>query len=96
MHKSTLMWRKGLFLSATFLLMVAVSVGCKKKKFELGQDVIANEDLVTSGSVDTFSIYTSTFRTDSVISSNRFFGILGSCNDPEFGTVIRRFTRNSA
>lgn len=81
------MWRKGLFLSATFLLMVAVSVGCKKKKFELGQDVIANEDLVTSGSVDTFSIYTSTFRTDSVISSNRFFGILGSCNDPEFGTV---------
>ncbi len=81
------MWRRGLFLSATFLLMVAVSVGCKKKKFELGQDMIANEDLVTSGSIDTFSIYTSSIRTDSVISSNRFFGILGSCNDPEFGTV---------
>lgn len=81
------MWRRGLFLSATFLLMVVVSVGCKKKKFELGQDVIANEDLVTSGSIDTFSIYTSSFRTDSVISSNRFFGILGSCNDPIFGTV---------
>jgi hypothetical protein len=87
MYKSTLMWRKGLFLSATFLLMVAVSVGCKKKKIELGQDVIANEDLITSGSIDTFSIYTSSFRTDSVISSNRFFGVLGSCNDPEFGTV---------
>ncbi|MCR9172385.1 MAG: DUF4270 family protein [bacterium] len=81
------MWRRGLFLSATFLLMVAVSVGCKKKNFELGQDVISGEDQITSGSIDTFSIYTSSFRTDSVISSNRFFGILGSCNDPEFGTV---------
>ncbi|XOV66833.1 MAG: DUF4270 family protein [Fluviicola sp.] len=87
MHKSTLMWRRGLFLSATFLLMVVVSVGCKKKKYELGQDVIATEDQISSGSIDTFSIYTSSFRTDSVISSNRFFGILGSCNDPEFGTV---------
>lgn len=81
------MWRRGLFLSATFLLMVAVSVGCKKKNFESGQDLVSSEDLITSGSIDTFSIYTSSFRTDSVTSANRFFGILGSCNDPEFGTV---------
>lgn len=87
MHKSTFTWRKGVFLSATFLLILAISVGCKKENSQLGQDVLAPDDLVTSGGIDTFSIFTSSFRTDSVISSNRFFGILGSCNDPEFGTV---------
>ena len=87
MQKSTFMWRRGLFLSATFLLVIVVSIGCKKKNHELGQDLLSNNDLITSGSIDTFSIYTSSFRTDSVQSSNRFFGILGSCNDPEFGLV---------
>lgn len=81
------MWRRGWFLSATFLLAILVSVGCKKKNNQLGPDVLDNSDLITSGVVDTFTIQTSSFRTDSVQSSNRFFGILGSCNDPEFGTV---------
>jgi len=88
MHKSTLTWRRGWFLSATFLLALTVTaVSCKKKINKLGQDVIANNDLITSGGIDTFSIQTSSFRTDSIPSSNKFFGILGSCNDPEFGTV---------
>lgn len=87
MYKSTLTWRKGLFLSATFFLMVLVSVGCKKKITQLGENVVPSEDLINSGGVDTFSIVTSSYRTDSVQSSNRFFGILGSCNDPEFGTI---------
>lgn len=81
------MWRRGLFLSATFLLILVVSIGCKKKNHELGQDLLSNDDLIISGSIDTFSVYTSSFRTDSVQSSNRFFGILGSCNDPVFGQV---------
>jgi len=81
------MWRRGWFLSATFLLVVLLSIGCKKKNRQLGTDVLDDNDLITSGVVDTFSIYTSSYRTDSVQSSNRFFGILGSCNDPEFGTV---------
>ena len=88
MTNSTLTWRRGCFLSATlFLILAATTVSCKKKINQLGQDVIANEDLITSGGIDTFSIKTSSFRTDSIQSSNRFFGILGSCNDPEFGTV---------
>jgi hypothetical protein len=67
--------------------MVLVTVGCKKKITQLGENVIASEDLISSGGIDTFSIETSSFRTDSIQSSNRFFGILGSCNDPEFGTI---------
>ena len=87
MHNSTLMWRRGRFLSATFLLVLIVTIGCKKKDHQLGQDVLDSGDLITSGSIDTFSIQTSSFRVDSVQSSDRFFGILGSCNDPEFGEV---------
>lgn len=88
MQKSTFIWRKGWFLSATFLLLVATaSVSCKKKINQLGQDVVASDDLISSGGIDTFSIKTSSYRTDSIQSSNRFFGILGSCNDPEFGTI---------
>lgn len=87
MHNSTLMWRRGRFLSATFLLVLFVIIGCKKKEHQLGQDVLNDGDLITSGTIDTFSIQTSSFRVDSVQSSDRFFGILGSCNDPEFGEV---------
>jgi hypothetical protein len=87
MQHSTLLWRKGWFLSATFLLAVLVTVGCKKKNHQLGQELIDENDLITSGIVDTFSIQTSSFRVDSVLSSNRFFGILGSCNDPVFGEI---------
>ncbi|GAB5416613.1 MAG: hypothetical protein Crog4KO_34370 [Crocinitomicaceae bacterium] len=88
MQKSTFTWRKGWFLSATFLLLLSTTtISCKKKIKQLGQDVVSSEDLINSGGIDTFSIKTSSYRTDSIQSSNRFFGILGSCNDPEFGTI---------
>ena len=48
------MWRKGWFLSATFLLMVSLTVSCKKKINKLGNDVDPTEDLITSGGIDTF------------------------------------------
>lgn len=88
MQNSTFMWRKGSVLSATFLLLIlTLTVSCKKVEHELGKDVINDSELMESGSIDTFSLETSTFTVDSVQTSNRFFGVLGSCQDPVFGYV---------
>jgi len=88
MHKSTLTWRKGWFLSATFLLLVSTTmVSCKKKDHTIGGDLVDASELLESGAIDTFSLFTSTYYVDSVRSSNRFFGLLGSYQDPTFGYV---------
>lgn len=80
-------WRKGLILSATFLIGLFVAVGCKKKDHTLGQDTIDQNDLLSSGGVDTFSLTTFTIVEDSVITDNPANGILGQYNDPEFGIM---------
>lgn len=88
MHNPTLMWRKGWFLSATFLLVLSIAtVSCKKEVSQLGNDVVDNSELLESGVIDTFSICTHTYYEDSVKSNDRFFGIIGSYNDPVFGPV---------
>jgi len=83
---TSLQWRKGFVLSATFLLLTIAMSSCKKKTHLLGQDVINQNDLLSSGGVDTFSLTTFTILEDSVISDNPAFAILGSYNDPVFGT----------
>jgi len=80
-------WRKGLVLSATFLLSVLIITSCKKKENLLGKNSINQNELLSSGGIDTFSLITFTIVEDSVISDNPAFGILGSYNDPVFGTV---------
>lgn len=86
MQNSTLTWRKGWFLSATFLLLISLlAVSCKKKEHKLGEGVVDESELMNSGSIDTFSLYTSMYEVDSVISSSSFYGILGSYQDPVFG-----------
>lgn len=81
------MWRKGVLLSATFLIGLFVAVGCKKKEQILGQDSIDPNDLLTSEGVDTFTLRTFTIEEDSVITDNPAYGILGQFNDPDFGQM---------
>jgi hypothetical protein len=81
------MWRKGLILSATFLLTTLFVVSCKKKENVIGENTINSNELLSSAGLDTFSLTTYTIVEDSVITDNPAFGILGSYNDPEFGTV---------
>ena len=81
------MWRKGLILSATFLLTTLFVVSCKKKENVIGENTINANELLSSDGLDTFSLTTYTIIEDSVITDNPAFGILGSYNDPEFGTV---------
>lgn len=80
-------WRKGLILSATFLLSVLFLVSCKKKENVLGQNSIAQTDLLNSSGIDTFSLITYTYEDDSISTSQPLYGMLGSYNDPVFGTV---------
>jgi hypothetical protein len=78
-------------LSATFLLCLFVAVSCKKKDTSLGASAINQDDLLNSAVVDTFFLKTFTISEDSVITSNPFYNVLGSYNDPEFGTVNAGF-----
>lgn len=80
------LWRRGAILSATFLIGLLVSVSCKKKNTDIGKDIIDQNDLLTSGGVDTFSLVTFTLFEDSVPSSNKVFSTLGSYTDPQFNT----------
>ncbi len=80
------MWRKGIVLSATFLLIALVSVSCKKKESEIGLNTIDQDDLLESG-VDTFSLLTYSIEVDSTITKNNLATMLGSYNDPTFGMV---------
>ena len=82
----TALWRKSLILSATFLLGTFLIFSCKKKENLLGQNTIDQNELLGSGGVDTFTLQTFSYFDDSVISDNAPFALLGSYNDPVFGT----------
>lgn len=86
------MWRKGFVLSATFLLaLLFIGVSCKKNSNLLGGNVIDQNDLLSSGGVDTFSLKTFTIEDDSVISNNPRYSLLGNYNDPELGNAQASF-----
>lgn len=80
-------WRKSIVFSATFLLFALVSVSCKKKENLIGGNTIDQNDLLSSEGVDTFSLITYTVEEDSTITKNNLVSLLGSYNDPTFGTV---------
>jgi len=84
-------WRKVFKLSATFLLLFFVFTSCKKKDSAAGKDLMNSEDLLNSAQVDTFTLNTFSIAEDSLISDNPAYAVLGSYNDPKFGTVNANF-----
>lgn len=83
-------WRKAIVLSAAFLFLTAVGTvlsGCKKKDNLLGGKAYNQDDLLSSGGMDTFSLVTYTIADDSVFTTNPSAGLLGIVNDREFGVV---------
>ncbi len=83
---TSLKWRKGFALSATFLCCLLIAVACKKKNNPIGQDIIDQSELLASDGIDTFTLQTFSYLPDSVISSKAIFGLLGSYEDPVFGS----------
>jgi hypothetical protein len=89
--KNTISWRKVFGLSATFLLALLLIVSCKKKDSNLGINTIDPNDLLNSAQIDTFSLTTFSIKEDSIISDNPAYAVLGSYNDPKFGTFNGSF-----
>ena len=85
-HIQPLTWRKGLTLSATFLLSIFLITSCKKENI-IGQNNIDQNEIMASGGIDTFSLQTFSYlpSPDSIITDNPAFGVLGSYVDPVFG-----------
>ncbi len=53
--------------------------------------MISADDLLNSAQVDTFTLNTFCIAEDSLISDNPAYAVLGSYNDPKFGTVNANF-----
>lgn len=85
--KHSFTWRKSIVFSATFLLIALVSVSCKKKENLIGLNNIDQNDILSSNGQDTFSLVTYTFDEDSTSTKDNIVSLLGSYNDPTFGTV---------
>lgn len=85
MNKTPLTWRKGIYLSATFLICILTFISCKKKENPIGKDAIDQSQILQSAGIDTFSLKTYSYLDDSIISDNAAFGLLGSYVDPVFG-----------
>jgi hypothetical protein len=76
-------------LSATFVF--ALFFSCKKKQTSIGSSSIDQNEILNSSQVDTFSLTTFTELEDSVITSSPPSAMLGSYNDPKFGTTNASF-----
>ena len=79
-----LKWRTVFQLSAVFVFTILLS--CKKKESYIGKNSINQNELLNSTQVDTFTLKTYTKIEDSVQTDNTITGVLGSYNDPVFGT----------
>lgn len=80
-------WRKSIVFSATFLFIALVSVSCKKKENQIGANNIDQNDILESNGKDTFTLITYTLAEDSTITKDNVVTLLGSYEDPTFGTV---------
>jgi hypothetical protein len=69
------------------LVLLLTFFSCKKKKSTIGQNSISSSEIINGFVVDTFSLTTYSEYADSVITSTGSTGLLGSYNDPDFGTV---------
>ncbi|MFN5634040.1 MAG: DUF4270 family protein [Flavobacteriia bacterium] len=79
-------------LRASIILISALAlIACKKKENGLGKDVLDPNSLLNSSQVDTFELQTFTYVEDSIITDNPAYAVLGSYNDPNFGTVNASF-----
>lgn len=85
MNHTRFWWRGVYTLSATFLLLLTLTVSCKKKKSDVGLSAVDQEQIIDGGGIDTFQLLTYSKLDDTVLTKNPAISILGAYNDPEFG-----------
>jgi len=76
--------------SLLFLLTLAL-LACKKKDQLLGKELLGPDVLLNGVTTDTFYLATSVILEDSMITDNAANVVLGSYNDPKFGTFTSSF-----
>lgn len=74
------------FVAAIFLSVLILG-GCKKKDDGLGSNILPEEILLGLNHIDTLSLYATTQLDDSVRADDQLNVMLGSINDPEFGST---------
>lgn len=89
--KNVITWRGAIMLSAAFFCLALVATSCKKKKSPIGENALPPGSEMSSSGVDTFQLFTYTIDEDSTVSIDPRFNLLGSYNDPVFGTVEANF-----
>lgn len=77
--------RKVIQLSATFFMLILISISCKKKDTNIG-DTLQGESLNVS-TTDTFTLLTYSDEIDSMESDETSISMLGYYVDPVFGAV---------
>jgi len=87
------MWRYIHFLNFHYLTRFALVMGlslfvvaCKKKDTSVGSGTLDENEILNGITTDTFDLITYTVAEDSIITDNGPNGLLGSYNDPKFGT----------
>ena len=80
------------FLPKIFFLLIVSGVlfSCSKDR-KLGKDTIDSSAYLDGKTVDTFDLVTYTIEEDSIITDNATNVVLGSYNDPKFGTFNAHF-----
>jgi hypothetical protein len=89
--RKNISWRKTSLFFATFFCLGIIFLSCKKKENTIGANGYNSDLFLNSLKADTFSLNTYTIFQDSIPSKNPGFALLGSYNDPVFGTVNASF-----
>lgn len=78
---------KNIRIFTLFICLSTTFFSCKKEDTFVGKDGLENDAFLASQAIDTFSLETSMYVEDSLISDNLSTALLGSFNDPVMGTV---------
>lgn len=77
---------KNIKIFSLFICLSATFLSCKKEDTTLGKDGLESDAFLASQAIDTFSLETSMYVEDSLISDNLSTALLGSYNDPITGS----------
>jgi hypothetical protein len=73
------------FISLSIIVLFISS--CEKNPTEIGRDFLPPEDFVTLGSIDTFTVKSSTVLDETIRTDNPILSYIGMISDPYLGTT---------
>ena len=83
MNRFCVVFFKNLFIT---LCVFFIFSSCNKKESSVGIGTLDENEILNGITIDTFDLITYTIEEDSIITDNGPNGLIGSYNDPKFGT----------